>query len=219
LQKEPIVRTERRCPSMVWVALSCLLAAPAAAQDGLTIEGSTALWPTLSSRVRLNAMLVETMPMATPLAGHSADGDRRGAQAGSLVGDYYLFSDRAGSPTGGLRASSALLFRPAGTSWSELSLGARSLATGGRAWRPAAPAWAGDVAGDGTSTLPYLGIGYSSLASRSGWGYWADVGLVVQNPAGALGLGRVVSGGQGVDDLMRELRLSPMLQLGVNYAF
>ena len=37
--------------------------------------------------------------------------------------------------------------------------------------------------------------------------------------ADALGMGRVLSGSQSAEDLMRELRMSPMLQLGVNYSF
>jgi len=32
-------------------------------------------------------------------------------------------------------------------------------------------------------------------------------------------VGRVLSGHQGVDELLRELRMAPMVQLGVNYAF
>jgi hypothetical protein len=43
--------------------------------------------------------------------------------------------------------------------------------------------------------------------------------MVVQSPGGALGLGRVIGGSQGADELVRELRLAPLLQLGVNYAF
>jgi hypothetical protein len=76
-----------------------------------------------------------------------------------------------------------------------------------------------EAAGQGVSALPYVGIGYSDYSLKSGWGFWADIGLVVQNPGSAMGLGRTLSGAQGVDDLMRELQLSPMLQLGVNYAF
>ena len=45
------------------------------------------------------------------------------------------------------------------------------------------------------------------------------MGVVAQSPSQALGAGRMLGGAQGVDDLVRELRLSPMLQLGVNYSF
>jgi hypothetical protein len=76
-----------------------------------------------------------------------------------------------------------------------------------------------DPSTDTYSTLPYVGLGYSGIHAKSGWGFWADVGLVVQNPGNMLGVGRVVSGSQSAEDLVRELRLSPLLQLGVNYSF
>ena len=38
--------------------------------------------------------------------------------------------------------------------------------------------------------MPYLGIGYSDYSLKTGWGFWADIGLVVQSPGGALGMGR-----------------------------
>ena len=67
--------------------------------------------------------------------------------------------------------------------------------------------------------MPYLGIGYSDYSLKTGWGFWADIGLVVQSPGNALGVGRVLSGTQGVEELMRELRMAPMVQFGVNYSF
>ena len=76
-----------------------------------------------------------------------------------------------------------------------------------------------DPAADHVSTQPYLGIGYSDVSLKTSWGFWADIGLVVQSPGNALGLGRVLSGTQGVDELMRELRMEPMVQLGVSYSF
>jgi hypothetical protein len=77
----------------------------------------------------------------------------------------------------------------------------------------------GEPAAYGVTSMPYLGIGYTDYSLKSGWGFWADIGLVVQSPGNAAGLGRVLLGTQGVDDLMRELRLTPLLQLGINYAF
>jgi hypothetical protein len=58
-------------------------------------------------------------------------------------------------------------------------------------------------------------VGYSGLLAKSGWGYWADIGLVVQNPGGVIGIGRA----QGFDDVLRDLRLAPLVQVGVNYSF
>jgi hypothetical protein len=56
------------------------------------------------------------------------------------------------------------------------------------------------------------------MSLRGGWGFTADVGLAVDacglrtRRDGALGT-------QGLDDLLRELRLRPMLQVGASYAF
>jgi hypothetical protein len=37
----------------------------------------------------------------------------------------------------------------------------------------------------------------------------------VQNPGGVFGIGRA----QGFDDVLRDLRLAPLVQVGVNYSF
>lgn len=116
--------------------------------------------------------------------------------AGAVLGDYYFDAPglRLPAATGGLRATSGLL----------------------------APAWRGSSLLPGSSSLettPYLGIGYTGLAVKGGWGISADLGLALENPAGATRLGRAVFGNQGFDSALRELRLSPVLQLGMRYAF
>jgi hypothetical protein len=142
--------------------------------------------------------------------------------AASLGGDYYVSKSLADAalPPSGLRASAALLIRQPGVSLSEVAWSSRAMTSFGAPGRLTAgyggPA---DGIGQGYSTLPYLGIGYSEYSLKSGWGFWADAGLVVQNPGSAIGLGRTLSGAQGVDELMRELRLAPLVQLGVNYSF
>jgi hypothetical protein len=57
------------------------------------------------------------------------------------------------------------------------------------------------------------------LAGRSGWSFSADFGLVALAGGNMVRLGRVVGGSQSLDDLVRELRLSPVLQFGASYAF
>ena len=69
-----------------------------------------------------------------------------------------------------------------------------------------------------TGALPYIGIGYSGLGGRSGWSFSADFGLMALGAGNAVRLGRT-GNYQGVDDLVRELRLTPVLQLGASYAF
>lgn len=119
--------------------------------------------------------------------------DHNGLNTPSLLGDYYFDAPglRLPSAMGGLRATSGML------------------ATGLR----------GAVPGAAVDTQPYLGIGYTGLAVKGSWGVSADLGLALENPAGAMRLGRAVFGNQGFDSSLRELRLSPVLQLGVRYAF
>lgn len=142
---------------------------------------------------------------------------------GALTGDYFFFADPDdAAPRIGFRASSGLLLRPTGMSTTELALSSRAAAGFGGTTRmlaSTAPGWPTDPQGDTITALPYLGLGYSALWPKSGWGFWADVGMVVRSPGSALGMGRVIGGSQGVDELMRELRLAPLLQLGVNYSF
>jgi hypothetical protein len=71
--------------------------------------------------------------------------------------------------------------------------------------------------GLGAEALPYLGLGYTGLALNGGWGFSADLGVALNE--GATNLGRAVFGNNSLDSAMRELRFSPVLQLGVRYAF
>ena len=45
------------------------------------------------------------------------------------------------------------------------------------------------------------------------------VGLMALNAGSAVRFGRLLSGTQSVDELVRDLRLTPVLQLGVSYSF
>jgi len=108
-----------------------------------------------------------------------------------LMGDHYFASDL------GLRASGGLLIGVTGTS------GVRLGSTSRRA-------------------MPYVGLGYSTgglSANRwGGWGLSADIGLQASQ-GGDWPLGRALESPAGMGDLLRELRLTPVLQLGVSYAF
>lgn len=73
---------------------------------------------------------------------------------------------------------------------------------------------------DGWAPAPYLGLGYSSPATWAGFSFSADLGLAAESTLAASGgLGRASFGVQGADSSRRELRLSPVLQVGVRYAF
>lgn len=72
-------------------------------------------------------------------------------------------------------------------------------------------------------TVPYVGAGYSGrLTDTTGQGAWhfnADLGLISLNSGNIGRISRVIQGDQGVDELVRELRLRPVIKFSVNYAF
>jgi hypothetical protein len=211
----------RSCCLLTILTAVTLAGTAARADEGLKLPGGTG-WTAWPSTLRFHATLHDSLPRS--LASLTPPGPAERAAGASLIGDYYLFGapeDIGTSWTSGLRASSGLLIRQPGLALNDLALSSRALTTGAPALRPPAGAAFGPTAEPAAEigTLPYVGLGYSGQLVRTGWGFWADVGLVVQSPGGALGLGRVVSGSQGFDDLIRELRLSPMLQLGVSYSF
>ena len=138
----------------------------------------------------------------------------------SLLGDYYFTRQFVGPrQLGGFRATSGLLFGPR----QALSIGkpgaaGSAFSIGSRPFGAAAPSRPGDATTD-SATLPYLGVGYTGLSPRSGWSFNADLGMVAQGSGSTVRLGRVFSGGQSLDDAVREMRLAPLLQLGVSYSF
>ncbi len=202
-------------PVLPWALMA--VAGIAGADGGLKVGPQGGFWSDVQTQLRFNAVVVETAP---PLLGYAKTTGWSGYApvAASVGGDYYFSKDLsdAAAPPSGFRASGALLIRQPGVSLSELAWSSRattSLALPQRqGYTP--PADPGSL-----NALPYLGIGYSDYSLKSGWGFWADIGLVVQSPGNALGVGRTLTGSQGIDDLVRELRLAPMLQLGVNYSF
>ena len=198
----------------LWGSMACLLlAAPAAlAQTGLRVGNDSdthqAAWPRWQARLGL----------ATTSAIDS--GARWQLTAGQILGDYYWSGLRpAGvSQGGGFRATSGLLLGPRalalGTPTLAPSLGQGLALTLSHGARMAT----GDAPNETWSAVPYLGVGYSGISLRGGWGFTADVGLA--GTTGGLRTRREGAlGGQGVDELLRELRLTPVLQFGASYAF
>ena len=77
----------------------------------------------------------------------------------------------------------------------------------------------GNIGADAASAAPYLGLGFSGAPWHNGLSISADIGLVAERLGTTPGAGRAVFGNQAMDNAARELRLSPLLQLGVRYAF
>lgn len=194
---------------LAWGALAALglTALPAAAQGtGLTLDGNGLLGPRLQARVGINTS-------------QSFDGSQAAwqQQAGVLLGDYYFSRTRLGNGdvSSGFRATSGLLLGQR-----SLALGTPALA-GGQTFtltRLRQQRWAGAMGeslSEPWSTVPYLGLGWSGVSARGGWGLTADLGVAGRPATGGLRVGNTTA----LDDLLRELRLTPVLHLGVSYAF
>lgn len=189
-------RNKRLAAAAALVVLTTL--APARAADGLQL-GDTDAWPRWQARLG-----VVTAPSLTD------DGAAtRSLQGAQLLGDWYFTGPGfgAGRVGGGLRATSGLYAGPRGG-----LLGAAPM-PGGSAFTLGARRAPADAAGQ-TGTIAYLGLGYTGVALRGGWGFSADIGLMGHGP----GL-RPARSTTGIDELLRDLRLTPVLQLGVSYAF
>jgi len=135
----------------------------------------------------------------------------------SLFGDYYLSRSLAGAVSaGGVRATGGVILGPRSLALSGLSGAGNggNFSIGSRLFGAVPMPYSNDNAGD-TAALPYLGLGYTGLSARIGWSFSADLGLIAQNPGNVVRLGR----GQSLDDAVRELRLAPVLQVGVSYSF
>jgi len=72
-------------------------------------------------------------------------------------------------------------------------------------------------------TVPYMGAGYSGyVANARGiptWRFQADLGVISLNASNSGHLGKVITGQQGFDELVRELRLRPVVKFSMNYKF
>jgi hypothetical protein len=188
-----------------------LAATPILAADGgsLARDPDQVPWARWQGRLSLGTGALASLPF---------DADRAAARVGSasLLGDYYFGRSFASlSSAGGFRATSGLIFGPR----TSLSVGQPGLSAGGafsigsRLFGQSAIPYSGDSTSD-SAILPYVGVGYTNLSVRSGWSFSADLGLVAQSPGGL----RLIRN-QSLDDAVREMRLAPLLQLGVSYAF
>jgi hypothetical protein len=195
------------------VALSGFLvaaAAPAvgAGGQGLSVDADRVDWPQWQARLQ-----VFSEPMTPGLT--SFDDASLRPRSAALFGDYYVTRPYLGQ-AGGMRVTSGLLTGARGAVFGPGLMTPPGLFGFGSQTRPGLGVSSPDASGD-VLTWPYLGIGYSDSSLRGGWGFSADLGLAAQN----FGLGRTARslGNQPLDDMIRDLRLAPVLQLGVSYRF
>lgn len=190
-----------------------LVSAAALAGQGLTAPAVEQVWPQWQARITVGATKLDPVALTGTLSPqpHSL------IQSGALLGDYYLSTPglRLSSMVGGLRATGGLMVGPRYLAFGGAPVYGAGERFGLSVQSIAAP-WATDANAD---AVPYLGIGYTGLDVKGGWGLTADFGLIASNPSGAGRIGRALLGSQGLDSSVRDLRLSPVLQIGVRYAF
>ncbi len=139
----------------------------------------------------------------------------------SLMADYYFTAAPAEArAASGLRATSGIVVGPRSQFWGSQIAASSSgpFSIDRRVFGPRAPLLGADAALE-SGAVPYIGIGYTGPAARGGWSFSADLGLMSLRPGGAVKLGGLSQGSQGLDELLRNVRLSPVLQLGASYAF
>lgn len=194
-------------------ALGCI--GTVQAQDGLSSATSLRLTSPVGGLWLRGKALGETTPAESANLGRSATAWR-------LLGSYDL--PRAG----GLRASGGVM----GVS-RRTALGAAALLESHR-WDAGLTSGWFDSTRESQAlaqathiSVPYAGISYTSaghapaghgLVSNS-WSFNIDLGVMALAPRSAVRLGGGASTPDRVDDLLRQLRLEPLLQLGVSYSF
>lgn len=193
-----------------WVlTISLLAAAPVMAGqgDGLKWQDDSLTW------ARWQARLAVSQPAPLWRAGFGeTDSQGLKPRSLSLMGDYLFarsLSDDGRASV--LRATSGLVVGPRPTLWA----GQPGGSAGNLSYDRVGPY--ADLRGE-PGALPYVGIGYSGLGGRSGWSFSADFGLMALGAGNVVRLGRSGSY-QGLDELVRELRLTPVLQVGASYSF
>lgn len=129
-----------------------------------------------------------------------------------LMGDYRLGELRLGAQSlGALRISGGLLYGPTG----QVVL-PPSGATAAVAYGPTTTDLRlGTAEPRGHSTWSYLGLGYA--ASLGAFGLHADLGFAAQSPSAVqqVRLGDAA----GWENMLRDLRLTPVLRLGMSFRF
>lgn len=214
------VRFARTMPSaLAAAALLLLLSGVTQAQQGLGLQPPKlgALSPVASAATAVTDPALEPgalrLDLQVPRLGAGGAGAR-------LFGDYYLTGPGfgEGSVSGGLRLTSGVTLGPRGE--------ARSLPPPRLLGGLFAGLRHGETFGDAPGlhdgeriALPYVGLGYTTLSARGGWGVSADIGLGGMRPGERLRLGASGASVAQVEDILNRLRLAPVLQLGVSYAF
>lgn len=191
--------------------------APTGQGEGLSVQDPDAigLWPHWEGRIGV-VLDRPNDPMRSPFVLAQPAGNGLKVHSMHLLSDYY-FSGGFRATAGLVRGDVSMPWWPSGQQGSTgLNLSLRRI--------DMLPIPDHDALDDGEDrTMPYLGAGYSTrLNEVQGYGAWkfnADLGLISVNSGNIARLGRMLQGEQGIEDLLRELRLRPVIKFTVNYAF
>jgi hypothetical protein len=196
----------RSCVASVAALLLCSTSGIAWA-EGLQWRADQEPWPKLQARVSL--------ALGNPaFASLSLPTGNAGLQGGRILGDYYFGGSKGGEGrgyAGGFRATSGLWLSTRGLSLSQPSVP--------RAGSPFSVSQlslspnAGDPTAEMSHGAAYLGVGYTGLSAKGGWGFTADLGVLAGG--GGLRAARALL----PDESTRDFRLTPVLQLGLSYSF
>lgn len=214
--------------SAPWLITAALLASSlagghcAAAGNGLVVSGGKSKsWPVWQGRL---SMGVTQSAWPTDAAQPQRDAKLSGV---GLLGDYYFSTGSAHlSREGGFRATSGLMIGSRSAALLSGTGEALSAPASGRLFSsdrralglhvPLAARTEEDAAHGAT---PYVGLGYSSLSAQGGWGFSADIGVMMLQPNASVKLGTTRSSNQNLEDMLRDMRLSPLMYLSVSYSF
>jgi hypothetical protein len=213
--------------SAPWLITATLLASGlaaghcAAAGNGLVVSGGKGKsWPTWQGRL---SMGVTHAAWPTDAAQPQRDTKLSGL---GLLGDYYFNTGGANlSRDSGFRATSGLmigsqsaaLLSGTGEALSAPASG-RLFSSDRRALGLHVPPAARTEEETAHGATPYVGLGYSSLSAQGGWGFSADIGVMLQ-PSDSVKLGATRNNNQNLEDMLRDMRLSPLMYLSVSYSF
>ena len=201
----------RLTPSAAAFALLAGLSVNCGAAD--IAKNSAYAAPSWQARLQLSSL--------EPLAAGSYEAQRYGGSrllSANILGDYYLTGSGLGGVQGGLRATGGVMLGSLSQSSAGLALGSSA---NGQQWSVSQRSVSllsplGD-SNDPYGPMSYLGIGYTGQSLRGGWGFSADLGLVNGSATSGLRLG--TSRSQSMEDLLRDMRYRPVLQLGLSYSY
>ena len=177
----------------------------------LTDPPSTNLWPHWEGRIgvvldRPSDPMSNSFVLAQP------------AYSGLKVYSLHMLSDYYFA--GGFRATAGLIRGSSNMPWWPSD---QQGATGLNLDMLSSPGQDRAQTDDATRTSPYLGAGYSTrfngVRAADGWRFNADLGLISINSNNIDRISRMLQGDEGVENIIRELRLRPVIKFSVNYAF